>query len=67
MTAADIYAGLVGMGMTKGYASQISNGKRNPSLPLAVKIYRRLGVKLGPIKNATGREIDALEKVSAKQ
>lgn len=55
------------MGMTKGYASQISNGKRNPSLPLAVKIYRRLGVKLGPIKNATGREIDALEKVSAKQ
>lgn len=55
------------MGMSKGYASQISRGGRTPSLSLAIRIYHEIGVKLGPIENLSKNEIATLEKSGAKR
>lgn len=51
------------MGVSPGYASQISNGKRRPSLALAIRIYRSIGAKVGPVANLSKSEIATLEKV----
>jgi transcriptional regulator with XRE-family HTH domain len=64
---ASLNSRIVALGVSRSYASEIVNGKRNPSLHLAVKIYRKLGVKLGPIANATPAEISAIERVGAKR
>jgi hypothetical protein len=58
---------LVGIGVPPSYASLIATRKRSPGLQLAVKIYRELGIKLGPIENATPAEISAIERVGAKR
>lgn len=58
---------LVALGVSQPYASQISRGVRTPSLRLAIKIYRKIGVKLGPIATASSAEIRTLEKVGAKR
>jgi len=57
---------LVALGVSQPYASQISRGVRTPSLRLAIRIYRELGVKLGPIAGASSAEIRTLEKVGAR-
>lgn len=51
------------IGISESYASQIANEKRAPSMPLAIKIHRQLGLRLGPIKHATEDQIAALEAV----
>lgn len=53
--------------LSQPYASQLLSGKRQPSLQMAIKIYRRIGLKLGPITHASKAEIDTLEKVGAKR
>ena len=58
---------LVSIGVPASYASLIATGKRSPGLQLAVKIYRELGLKLGPLKSATSAEINAIERVGAKR
>lgn len=58
---------LVEAGISQPYASQISRGRRAPSLPLAIKIYRVIGVKMGPITDASEDEIDTLEKMNVKR
>lgn len=50
-------------GISESYASLIANGHRKPSQPLAIDIYRKTGLKLGPIADATDADIDALERL----
>jgi len=52
------------LGISKGHASEILSGNAAPSQRLAIKIYRRFGLKLGPIAHATAAEIGTLEKLS---
>lgn len=53
--------------LSQPYASQLLSGNRQPGLRLAIKIYRRVGMKLGPLIHASKSEIDLLEKVGAKR
>jgi transcriptional regulator with XRE-family HTH domain len=55
------------LGVSKGHASEILSGEAAPSQKLALRIYRRFGVKLGPIAHLSGRDIDTLERLSAKK
>lgn len=59
-----LVAQLRGIGVSSPYASQIAGGTRKPSLPLALRIWRELGVKLGPIDGKTEDEIETLERAS---
>lgn len=45
------------------YASQVLSGARELPRELAVRIYRETGHKLGPLVDATEREIKALERI----
>jgi transcriptional regulator with XRE-family HTH domain len=58
---------IVALGVSKSYASQLAAGIRVPSLGLALKIYRSIGVKLGPLAGASKTEIAALEKVANRE
>ena len=53
------------IGISESYASQIANEKRAPSMPLALKINRALGVKLGPLVGVSDADIPVLERVHA--
>ncbi len=44
------------------YASQLLGGSRPWPKALAIAAYRKTGVKLGPIAEATDDEIDVLER-----
>jgi len=66
METKQLYGELRRMGLSPAYSSQISRGNRPPSLPLAIEIYRKVGLKLGPISEATEAEIDALDSNEAK-
>lgn len=46
---------------SKSYICEIEGGKP-PSLWVAIRIYRELGVKTSPIADLTDREIGILEK-----
>jgi hypothetical protein len=56
------YQALLGIGIPKSYASEIASGKRQPSLRKALDIYRKCGLKFGPLKNARERDIPAIER-----
>lgn len=45
------------------YASQIIGNKRRPSRKLAIRIYRKVGVKLPPIDKLSDDDIDAIERI----
>lgn len=47
------------------YASQLLSGARVPSIPLALRIYDKAGVKLGPLASATDEAIDAVRQMAA--
>lgn len=49
-------------GISKGYASDLLAGNKKPAAPLAVRIFRATGVKLGPCADLSDAEIDVLEK-----
>jgi len=49
-------------GLSSSHACSIMSGKRSTTLATAVLIYRRTGVRVGVIKDATAAEIDVLEK-----
>lgn len=49
-------------GMSLPYASQVLSGKRPPKTPIAIRIWKATGHKLGPIANATDEEIAVLER-----
>lgn len=51
------------VGISLPYASQILGGTRPPSMPLAIRIYRKTGRRFGPIVDVAEEDIDALERV----
>ena len=50
-------------GISLSYASEIANGKRQPSRPLAIHIYRKTGWKHQSLAELTDEQIDTLEAV----
>lgn len=67
MAKPSLNAKIISLGVSKSYASQIVAGVRAPSLPLALRIFRELGLKFGPLVGATKAEISALEKMSERE
>lgn len=59
----DLAEKLRSIGISESYASQIVNGRRAPSMPLALRINRELRVKLGPLTGVDDGDIPALERV----
>lgn len=49
--------------ISPSYASMILSGERIPPLPLAISIWRKLQVKLGPIADATDDDIEAAARI----
>ena len=55
---------LLDAGVAKGgHAYDLANGRRIPNAPLALRIFRAVGVKLGPVANLSDDEIAVLEKM----
>jgi transcriptional regulator with XRE-family HTH domain len=52
-------------GINRSYAWQILNGKRQPSLELALQIYGATGVQLGLLAGLTPDEIEVMRKATA--
>lgn len=50
-------------GISQSYASEIANGKRQPSRPLAIHIFRQTGWKHPLLADLTEEQIDTLEAV----
>lgn len=53
------------LSVSVAYASQLLSGARVPSLELALRLFDRAGVKLGPLVGATDEEIATLRKLAA--
>ena len=49
--------------ISPSYASMILSGDRVPPMPLAISIWRKLGVKLGPIAEASDDDIEAAARI----
>lgn len=50
-------------GISLPYASQVLSGARTPSRATAIRIWRRTGLKLGPIRLATDADLEVLERL----
>jgi hypothetical protein len=50
-------------GISIPYASQILSGVRTPSRPLAISIFQRTGLKLGPIAQLSDDDIATLARI----
>jgi transcriptional regulator with XRE-family HTH domain len=50
-------------GISLPYASQILSGARSPSLTMAIGIFRKTGLKFGPIAQATPEDIEVMARV----
>lgn len=55
------------LGVTRSYISFIRTEARSPSLALALRIFRELGLKLGPLVGASKAEIAALSRVHSRR
>lgn len=53
------------LGCSVAYASQLLSGARVPSIPRALEIFDKAGVKIGPLKDATDEEIATARKLAA--
>lgn len=53
------------LGVSVAYASQLLSGARKPSLELAIRLFDKAGVQLGPLVGATDEEIETLRKLAA--
>jgi hypothetical protein len=63
-TPTDVYGSLLGMGLNKGYASLLANGKRQPSLKLSLRIFDATGLRLGLLEGAPDEEVARLRSVA---
>jgi transcriptional regulator with XRE-family HTH domain len=54
-------------GLSVPYASQILGGKRNPSRPLAIHIFRKTGWRHDVIAELTDAELEMLERIDPYQ
>lgn len=52
------------LGCNKSYVSRAVKNGLKPAL--AVRIYRKWGVKLGPLEGATPKQIEAIEALSVR-
>jgi transcriptional regulator with XRE-family HTH domain len=52
-------------GISRVYAWQLLEGKREPSLELALQIYDQTGVQLGKLNGLTPAEIQTSRKLAA--
>jgi transcriptional regulator with XRE-family HTH domain len=52
-------------GVHRVYAWQLLNGKRSPSLELALQIYDATGLQLGLLKGLKADEIPTMRKAAA--
>lgn len=52
-------------GISRVYAWQLLEGKREPSLELALQIYDKTGVQLGKLNGLTPAEIQTSRKLAA--
>lgn len=50
-------------GISKSYASEIVNDKRDPSRPLAIHIFRKTGWRHGIIADLTDEQMEMLEGI----
>ncbi len=50
-------------GLSLSYASEIANGKRQPSRPLAIHIYRKTGWQHPSIADLSEEQIALLEQI----
>jgi hypothetical protein len=62
-----LYQELKTLGLSPSYASQIAHGRRLPGLQLAIRIWRALGLKLGPVVGLSGAAIARLERLRLKR
>ena len=62
-----LYRHLKSLGLSRSYASQIAHGRRFPGLRLAIRIWRALGLKLGPLAGLDGAAIARLERLRVKR
>ena len=67
MQTTDLYRRLKALGVSAPYASQLAHGTREPGLGLAIRIWRRLGLKLGPLVGLTRGQIARLEHLRLKR
>jgi hypothetical protein len=49
--------------ISKSYASEILSGKRHPSRPLAIHIYRQTGWRHASIADLTDEQLAMLEEI----
>lgn len=49
-------------GVTNGFASLVLRGEKPMPKRVAIRVWRKTGLKLGPIAQATDEEIAVLEK-----
>lgn len=54
------------IGISVPYASQLLRGHRVPPMDVAISVYRAIGVKLGPITDASDAEIAILERYQGR-
>ena len=47
------------------YAWQILNGKRTPTLPMALRIYDATNEQIGPLEGLNKRDIEAARKMAS--
>lgn len=64
MDRTDLYRKLVELGVNKGYASQISNGQRQPSLKLALRLFRDGGLRIGPLADVPPLAAESIAKAN---
>jgi len=67
MSKIRLYRTLQALGLSRSYASQLARGARVPGLPLAIRIWRQTGEKLGPVAGLTRAEIARLEHLRLKR
>ena len=67
MTKNRLYQVLQGLGLSRSYASQLARGMRAPGLPLAIRIWRATGEKLGPVAGLDRSQIARLEHLRLKR
>lgn len=51
------------VGISRTYAHDIRTGKRDPSRPLAIHIFRKTGWRHGTIAELTDEQINTLETI----
>lgn len=53
------------LGCNKSYICRAAQ-RGEPGMALAIRIYRQTGHKLGPLVDATPKQIEALERISVR-